>query len=237
MTEQQKSNEQKLVTAQQVLDFLIAEPGFFKDYPEVLEKAKQDAAGEGVASLTLRQLSSLREQNRSLQLQLNNLVEIARENDSLFVRIQDLTTALIEANSVEDVFATLDDTLRECFGADSFAVRLIADKEQADFPISGVLWQQDSLELAHFKKVMESQKIKCGHPTHAQAVALFAGTAGEILSSAFIPFKLGNNKGLLAIGSKAEKRFHPSMGTMFLSHLGELVGKRLHSLQSLESAK
>jgi len=36
---------------------------------------------------------------------------------------------------------------------------------------------------------------------------------------------------LLAIGSKNSERFHPTMGTLFLAHLGELVAKRLESLQ------
>jgi uncharacterized protein YigA (DUF484 family) len=30
--------------------------------------------------------------------------------------------------------------------------------------------------------------------------------------------------GLLAIGSQDASRFHPGMGTLFLTHLGELIG-------------
>ena len=234
MSKQEKETNNDPLSPEQVREFLVAEPAFFEEYPELLEQANIQAAGEGVSSLTLRQLSNLRDKNAKLQQQLDTLLNIARENDALFGRIQHLTTALIDANSVEDVFATLDDTLRECFGADFFAIRLIGEQE---FPISDVVWQADSPELEHFKTVLGSEKIKCGHPTHSQAEVLFSDKAAEVLSTAFIPFMLGKQKGLLAIGSKEEKRFHPSMGTIFLSHLGELVGKRLYSLQDNKAEK
>jgi uncharacterized protein YigA (DUF484 family) len=232
MTQQLQNKDKNTLTSEDVFEFLKDEPEFFQEYPEILDNAQLTQAGEGVASLTMRQLSTLREKNTKLQHQLDSLLDIARENDALFGRMQNLTTALIDACSVEDVFATLDDTLRDCFGADFFAIRLIAMKNQEDFPISEVVWDADATELTHFKKVLDSQKIKCGHPTHAQAEVLFKDNVDIVLSTALIPFKLGEQQGLLAIGSKDGERFHPSMGNLFLTHLGQLVGKRLFSLQA-----
>lgn len=231
MTQQTQKSPKNTLSSEDVFEFLKEQSDFFQEYPEILEKAQVSEAGDNVTSLTMRQLSILRLKNATLQHQLDDLLDIARENDALSGRMQNLTTALIDACSVEDVFATLDDTLRECFGADFFVIRLISTEEQADFPISEVVWEQDAEELNHFKKVLSSQKIKCGHPTHAQAVALFKDKADVVLSTALIPFKLGEQQGLLAIGSKDAERFHPSMGDLFLTHLGQLVGKRLFSLQ------
>lgn len=222
------------ITAEQVREYLLESPDFFNQYPELLEDVQVSERRGGVVSLTMRQLALLRDKSDKAQKQLEGLLTIARENDALFGRMQRLTTALIEARCVEDVFATLDDTLRECFGADFFAIRLIAGVDTSDFPIGDVVWQKDEPSLEHFKRVLESQKIKCGHPTHAQAEALFNDQADEVQSAALIPFKVDKKDGLLAIGSKDENRFHPAMGSLFLAHLGELVSKRLESLQQPE---
>jgi len=158
-------------------------------------------------------------------------LDIARENDALFGRMQQLTTALIDARCVEDVFATLDDTLKACFGAEFFAIRIVAEGD-TDFPISHVVWDKESELLDSFKRVFDSQKIKCGHPTHAQAEALFSDQAPKVKSIALIPMKIDKQDGILAIGSEDADRFHPTMGNLFLAHLGELVAKRLVSLRT-----
>jgi len=233
MNEQQKITKTDL-TAEQVREYLLASPDFFNQYPELLDDIQVTEQRGGVVSLTMRQLAVLREKNEKSQKQLEGLLAIARENDALFGRMQQLTTALIDARCVEDVFATLDDTLRECFGADFFAIRLVHAGSEEGFPISDVVWQKDDSQLEHFKRVLESQKIKCGLPTHAQAEALFNEQADDVKSAALIPLKIGQQGGLLAIGSKDTDRFHPTMGTLFLAHLGELVAKRLNSLQEIK---
>jgi uncharacterized protein YigA (DUF484 family) len=53
---------------------------------------------------------------------------------------------------------------------------------------------------------------------------------------AFIPLKINKQDALLAIGSKDADRFQPAMGNLFLAHLGELVAKRLASLQQIDKA-
>jgi uncharacterized protein YigA (DUF484 family) len=231
MTNQQTSPKTATLTAEQVRDYLLASPDFFNEYPELLEEIQVKEQRGGVVSLTMRQLALLRDKNEKSHKQLEGLLTIARENDALFGRMQQLTTALIDARCVEDVFATLDDMLRVCFGADFFAIRLVESEGSLDCPISDVVWAKDAAELENFKRIIDSQKIKCGHPTHAQAKALFNEQAADVLSTAFIPLKIDRQDGLLAIGSKNADRFHPTMGTLFISHLGELVAKRLASLQ------
>lgn len=230
MTERQKLKQSGLM-AEQVRDYLLETPDFFNQYPDLLEQAKVSECNGGTVSLTMRQLALLRDKNEKTHKQLEGLLAIARQNDALFGRMQRLTAALIDARCVEDVFATLDDTLRECFGADFFAMRLIANEDDSDFPISDVLWQKNSEDFEKFKRIVDSQKIKCGHPTREQAESLFNEQADDVRSAAFIPLKIDKQDGLLAIGSKSAGRFHPTMGTLFLAHLGEVVAKRLASLQ------
>lgn len=231
MTQQPTLESQTELNAEQVRDYLLGTPDFFNNHPELLEDIKVKDQAAGVVSLTMRQLALLRDKNVKLQAQLEGLLDIARENDALFSRMQQLTSALLDARCVEDVFATLDDTLRDCFGADFFAIRIVASEEEPNFPISDVVWQQDSEYLVSFKRLIDSQKIKCGHPTHDQAVALFNDQADNVRSVALIPLRIAKQDGVLAIGSKDAERFHPAMGILFLAHLGELVSKRMASLQ------
>jgi len=218
------------LSAEQVRDYLLRNPEFFNQYPELLDDIQLSDKRGGVVSLTMRQLAQLRKKNEIAYQQLDDLLEIARENDALFGRMQQLTSMLMAARCVEDVFGCLDDSLRECFGADFFAIRLLADESAQSFPISDVIWQQDSPHLDSFKRFLAAQKIKCWHPTHTQAEALFAEQAHQVQSAALIPLTIGQQEGLLAIGSQDAERFHPAMGTLFLAHLGELVSKRLASL-------
>lgn len=216
--------------AEQVRDYLLRNPEFFNQYPELLDDIQLSDKRGGVVSLTMRQLAQLREKNEIAYQQLDGLLEIARENDALFGRMQKLTSMLMAARCVEDVFACLDDSLRECFSADFFAIRLLADEGAQSFPVSDVIWQQDSPHLDSFKRFLAAQQIKCGHPTHTQAAALFADQAPQVKSVALIPLMIGQKEGVFAIGSQDSERFHPAMGTLFLAHLGELVSKRLVSL-------
>ena len=64
----------------------------------------------------------------------------------------------------------------------------------------------------------------------AQLQALFADKASEVASLAVIPLSQGEAQpclGLLGVGSFEAERFHPAMGTMFLSHLGMIVAQAL----------
>lgn len=231
MTDEYISPKQPEITAEQVRDYLLACPDFFNEYPELLEDIQVTEQRGSVVSLTMRQLAVLRDKNEKSHEQLEGLLDIARENDALFGGMQQLSCALMDARSVDDVFTTLEDLLKQCFGAEFFAMRLVECDDGLDCSISDVVWAKEAEQLSHFKHILESQKIKCGHPTHAQAQALFNEQANDVLSVAFIPLKIGHHDGLLAIGSKEEGHFHATMGTLFISHLGELVAKRLASLQ------
>ena len=234
MTQQLDEVSNDELTAEQVVEYLQTHPDFYNQHPHLLESVDVKNPSGGIVSLTMRQLAVLRDKNARLQQQLDGLLEIARENDALFGHMQHLTTDLIDARCEADVFATLDDSLQASFKADFFAIRIISDGE-TDFPISEVMWQKESPEYEHFKRLIESENIKCGHPTHAQAEALFKDKANEVQSAAFIPFKMAEQDGLLVIGSRDAERFHPSMGNLFLAHLGQLVAKRLASLSGLNA--
>lgn len=216
------------ITAAEVEVYLRQHQDFFHHHLDLLEGLKlPHPCGEAV-SLVSRQIDLLREKNRKLQLQLNDILQIARDNDALARRIHQLTLALLDAASLDDALAGLRWLLHECFQADFVAVRLI--HPVIDCPIADLCIAQDADELIRLYPRLEAGEPECGQPTSEQADFLFGVSAHEVLSYALVPLQHAGLKGLLAIGSRSASRFEAGMGHLFLSQMGEIVAARLVSL-------
>ena len=75
--------------------------------------------------------------------------------------------------------------------------------------------------------MMQHKNIVCGKSTEEQKNYLFADKADGIKSVAVIPLVAGANLGLIGLGANDQARFNASMGTDFLSQVGELVSASL----------
>ena len=83
MTDTPQQTDQEL-DAQQVADYLRRHPAFFAEYDELLpELIIPHQPGQAV-SLVERQVKLLRERNIDVRHRLNQLMDVARENDRLF---------------------------------------------------------------------------------------------------------------------------------------------------------
>lgn len=210
--------------------WLLRHPDFFQHHPDSLECLKiPHECGEAV-SLVTRQIELLREKNRALQSQLNNILQIARDNDALLRRFHKLTVTLLDAASLDDTLASLRWLLRDCFQADFVAVRLI--QPIIDCPIGDLCVAEDCPQLAHFKKILDSGEPECGRPSPEQAAFLFKSDAPEIESYALMPLQHAGLKGVMAIGSRDPDRFEAGMGHLFLTQMSDVVAARFAALLS-----
>jgi hypothetical protein len=89
------------------------------------------------------------------------------------------------------------------------------------------IFDPEAGELEHFESFLKSSRPQCGRFKQEQLQYLFGDQAQAIESVALIPLGIKTSLGLLAIGSRETSRFHPGMGTLFLTHLGELTGQLL----------
>jgi uncharacterized protein len=223
------SDEQLMIlTEGQVQDYLQQHPEFFQNHLDLLEKMRIPHPSGSAVSLISKQLEMFRIKHQEQEAQLSALIDIARENDASFNRMHELTLAMLEANSLEDAIANLSEVLAECFLTDFVAVKII--KNSVDSPISNLFVSSDDVRIKHFSAELASNQPKCGRPTFAQATFLFGDIAAEVKSCAIIPMAFTRLEGLLAIGSRDEGRFHYSMGSVFLTQMGEIIGTRLISL-------
>lgn len=224
-------SEEHSVTADQVAAWLRAHKDFFQHRPELLELIRlPDPRGEAV-SLLERQAQILRERNHELRERLNQLIDVARENDALFEKTRQLTLALVEARSPEQLFRSLVDSLRNDFGSDAISL-IVYDR---DLNLGGDLRQHvrclaftdlhDALQ-----SLLRTGKAVCGVLRPMELEQLFPEQADDVKSAAMVPLDCNGPQGLLAIGSLDAQHFRSSLGTLFVSHIGEVLSRRLAEL-------
>jgi uncharacterized protein YigA (DUF484 family) len=209
---------------ERIADYLLQHPDFFVRHPDTLAALDIPHETGDAVSLVQRQVRLLREQADKYRHQLEDLVAIARENDSLTNRLHRLVLALIDASTLEELLATLQDQLRDQFQADAVELKLFSAselKQQAEQGESGP---------ALFKEFMAKGRPRCGSLAEGQLSFLFGQQAPETRSVALIPLSTNLLEGVLAIGSHDRERFHAGKGLDFLKRLGEVVS---HALQAV----
>ncbi|MGD8999317.1 MAG: DUF484 family protein [Granulosicoccaceae bacterium] len=214
------------VSEKDAADYLRKHPDFFEKHIDLLAELRlPHKTGEAV-SLIERQVNVLRDNNQKLEQKLKNLIQIARDNDRLNSRTQRLALTLLEASSLDEVYYGLQEALLNDFGADCITLRLFAepgDKRGLD----EIFISRHDSTMQLFEKFFTANKPICGPLAASQAQYLFAERAERISSAALVPICDSECYGLLAIGSEDPRRFHPAMGTVFLSHIGDMVGRCL----------
>ncbi len=216
---------------QQVVDYLQQNPDFFYSHLELLNELKVPHPSGSAVSLVERQVSVLREKNRYYETKLNEVVEAVHDNQRLHMSLQRLAVNLLGADSLDDVLAIIDDELRHKLGTDFIAFRLTTE---AHVPADTSQAQQtyvaaDDALLVRFASLIEKKRIQCGRLNDEQMQALFADAADEVKSAALIPVADAGITGFIALGSRDAQRYHPGMGTDFLSCLADLISAALRA--------
>lgn len=223
-TSQQTRSEVLPLEEKTVADYLRNNPEFFQNNPSLLASLEIPHSCGPAISLVEHQTKVLRDQNAQLKRKLMDLVHVARDNNRLNERMHQLTLGLINSKSLEGLLDTLRDNLVGEFNADTVTLRLSGVSDTLARECGVEIYKTDDAELAHFETFLKSGRPQCGRFKKEQLKYLFGDQAEAIESVALIPLGRNSTQGLLAIGSREPNRFHPGMGTLFLTHLGELMG-------------
>ncbi len=235
MTNKPLSEEQdkELSWEDAVARYLEDNPDYFLRYPGILAALAVPHAEAGPAvSLIERQVQILREQNHGLSQQLHELLGIARENDVLAERLHHFAQAMIDSASLDDALGTARDLLRQQFKLDAVVILLKAQSEHlvgrpefvdpADHRFSQLLRQLGSNDET-FSSARVPKPV-CGAQHGIDTMTyLFDSQAHQIRSTAIVVLSGTDMSGILCLGSADPLRFHPQMGTIYLSRLGELL--------------
>jgi len=216
------------IAEKDVVDYLQKHPRFFENNLDILSELRLPHPSGTAISLIERQVDVLRDNNHKLEQKLNNLIQIARDNDRLNSRIQKMALALLETTALDEVFYAVQVILRSEFNADTSTLRCFSSpKSSTTLDESSFLERDIELEK-QFSKFFDKNKPLCGPLDSSQAEFLFGDSADSIISAALVPITSQQEViGMLAIGSFDINRFHPAMGTIFLTYIGEMIGRAL----------
>lgn len=208
--------------------YLRDHPDFFEHQLELLTTLRVPHPCGRAVSLVERQVTALREQNKQLRQKMLDLVQAARENAGTHERVQRLTLALLETRSVDEVLFVVTDLLRNEFQADLVAFWLYEVPANAGGGDIHRLSREEPA-LGAFTRFFKERRPLCGRLRSEQLAFLFGEQAATVGSAVLLPLGETTPLGMLAVGSHAEDRFHPGMGTAVLRQLGELLSQALQT--------
>ena len=221
-----KGDVEEKLSDKEVEEFLRANPDFFENHTQLLMDLKIPHPNTGSAvSLIEHQVELLRKQNTKIQKQLDELVQIARDNDRLSKNMHQLSLSLMGVKNLTEVLTLLYNNLRTDFSADTVCIRFLAQPKSAKLSSNKEFSADIGVMTKHFGRQLKEGKAICGRAKTEQKKILFEEQGSKVKSLAFIPLKFTGSVGFLAIGSFDEKRFHSGMGTLFLNQLGQIISK------------
>lgn len=213
--------------AHQVAAYLRRHPNFLNEHPDLLETLTPPAAqrsGENVVDLQRFMIEKLRKDVHSLRHNQDNLVDASRTNMSSQERIHAAVLAMLEARTfdhlleivTQDFIQTLDvDFITLCFEA--------ADPATHPGNIKGLR----ILPTGMIEEMMGEDRAILLRAEVRGDSRLFSKQAEQVRSEALVRLRVSQlgPAGLLALGSRAERRFYPGQGTELLGFLAEATGR------------
>jgi uncharacterized protein len=223
------------MTSQEFSDFLQSNPTFLGQYlaqhPQQLANLYvPHATGGKTVSLVERQVEVLRDKVKQMERGIADMVRNAQENDAIVSKLYEFTRALLLNADTEKLPTVVEEQLRSLYAVPQTALRIwdVADAYQGLHSAQPV--EVDVIQLAN-----SMQAPYCGPNSDFRAVSWLDGSGSNTKSLVLIPLRVGASPdafGLLVLGSPDDRRFTSSMGTAFLSRIGEVASAALSRLKA-----
>ncbi len=217
--------------ADEVARYLAGHPDFFERHPQLLaDLALPDPHNGQAISLAERQSLILRGRIQSLEARLAQMVRHGSENDSIADRMVQWARALLSEDDAASLPAVALERLRLLFAVPFAGMRLWNLRpEHARLAVAAPV-SDDIRRLA-----ASMVAPYCGANVGFEPVRWLEAGEATVHSLAMMPLRAGGAAevfGLLVLGSPDKERFHLTMGTAFLTRLGELAGAALSRLRA-----
>jgi uncharacterized protein len=206
------------LSAEDVAEFLRANPDFFEHHVEVLLNINvAHPHGGRTVSIPERQLIATREKVKLIESKLAELLKFGEENDALSERIHALLLKLIASEGADALIDTLFLELLDNFQVPHVALRLWDVAPAGEGPE----FQPVAEELKRFVEAMHAPY--CGsHPVY-ETHLWFGEHAPHLKSYAMVALRGERTIGLLLMASENASRFYADMGTIFLTRIGDVL--------------
>jgi len=209
-----------------VRNYLKENGDFLQRNPDLLDHLHVSHASGSAVSLVEKQVSVLRERNMDMRHRLNTLTANARENDKLYDHTRSMVLKLLEASSIDQLYSAYMEAMREEFEVEHASMILFGDNNTQGTA------RVETAESAKIEigALLKGRKAVCGVLRKEELNYLFP-EAGEVGSAALMPLSNGEELGLIAVGSSDADRYGTGMGTLFLTHIADVMLRLIPRLQ------
>jgi uncharacterized protein YigA (DUF484 family) len=211
--------------------YLLEHSDFFVEHEELLTSLRLPHQRGDTVSLVERQMKLLRERNIEMRHRLSQLMDVARDNDRLFEKTRRLILALMDASSLEEVVMSVEDSLRQDFQVPFVSLILFSETATA----VGRSVTLGAAQEAIGGLLGEGKSLAGTLRDHELDFLFGEEQRKQVGSTALVP--LANGQGLLAIASRDPQHYKSSVGTLFLSYIGEVLSRVLPRLNALRPVR
>lgn len=223
-----------------VIQYLESHPDFFSKHLDLLNAINVPHQSGKAVSLVEKQMQMLRQSNNDLKARFSQLMDVARQNESHFENTKHLVLELLDfhlqQNDLSALIDIFDSQFPNVLAANEYRLILL-DYTTNTHNIHNTEKLSQKIQMFSSKalkdkipKLTNMEKSYCGALTKSEKEFLFGTHAELIASCALIPLHFQQVKGIVAIGNFKEQHFHKGMGTMFLDHIGDVLGRILNDL-------
>ena len=213
------------VSEEEVRDYLKDNGDFLQRNPDMLDYLHISHASGSAISLVEKQASVLRERNVDMRRKLNTLTANARDNDLLYERTRNLVLVLLESNNLAEISRAFMGAMRDQFKVEHASIVFFGESGEADCRIESV-----ESAKAEIGGLLRGGKAICG-ALRAEELNYLFPDAKDIGSAAVMPLYSGSELGFVAVGSSDASHYDSSMGTLFLSHIADVIVRLLPRLE------
>lgn len=212
------------LTEDDVVAYLKGDPDFFQRHRALLSELNLPHDSGQAVSLIERQVAILRERNMQMRRRMNELLQAAKDNDELFAKTRTLTLELLNVHNWHELNEVLATYMLADFQADFVCCHLMHLPVHLDH-----LASHDA--EPPYDRFVRSNAPVCTVLRAEELAALFPIQDHEQDGSAVLaPIFWEGGEGCLAIGSRHTHHFTSDMDTLFVTYIGEVLGRVIQRL-------
>lgn len=223
MTEASAIKEELILDEQLVKDYLLENPQFFLNHPDLMANIRLPHQERGTISLVERQQEVLRAKVQVLEEEITQLMTVARQNEGIFLTFSELYLQIIESTDEAALYHAMLDILSQKLNLPGVYLKCFND-DGGDFHIS----KQHLQPLIDHR--LSRKDYYFGRLTTDEQALLF-DTQLNIKSAALMLIGDEGQTGIVAFGSTDENHFYPGMDILFLSELAKILALMLEKFK------
>ena len=165
MSIQTQEKEELLATDLQLVSLLKNNPDILLRHPELVAELEVPHQSGAAVSLIERQVGSLRENLKTTEKRMRELMDIAKDNDRLAQSRHRLAINLLNAHDLDDVISTISDELWAELKADFVHIKLFSDNEKLKEKHPDLFISISDESVNCFSTMLKHKNPMCGRST------------------------------------------------------------------------